>query len=97
MVHQLAGRACVLYDRVTGRVRHVHYSIALPESDDILSEAAIEKRAFELAARLRGLAQNKLGAIHVDPAALKPGCRHRVDVDSLTLVSEPLPYPRLVK
>jgi hypothetical protein len=90
MANQHAGRACVLYDRVTGKVRHVHYSFGADGS--MPTDATVEKRA--LALRLRGLAPDGLGVLHVDAAHLKPRCRHRVDLGSLTVTSEPLPRPK---
>jgi len=86
---QVSGRVCVLYEPRSGKVRHLHYSVAVPGAE-LPSASVLEERAFKLAARLRGLAPDSLRALHVDAAELKPRSHHRVDVETKRVISEPL-------
>ncbi|SRR6266568_2400075 len=90
---QVLERVCVLYEPATGKVRHLHYSVAI-HGAELPSDSALEKRAFEVAARLRGLAADTLRALHVDGSEFKRHSRHRVDVATKRVISEPLKRKR---
>lgn len=90
---QVSERVCVLYEPATGKVRHLHYSLAM-QGTELPSDSTLEKRAFEVAARLKGLAPDTLRALHVDGTELKRHSRHRVDVATKRVISEPLKRKR---
>ncbi len=82
-------RVCVVYDAESGEVKHIHNVVALPGAD-IPAEDRIAERALTVAKRLREHESVDLRTLHVSPGAIKPLHKHRVDVTSGTLVSEPI-------
>jgi hypothetical protein len=76
-------RACVLYDRSTGVIRHIQHVIVMqggPDPDEHEIEAMC-RRALEK----RGQLHHGLEALHLDRCALQPFKRYRVDPKSKTL------------
>ncbi len=86
-------RVVILYEPKTGKVRHLHYSVAGPKAK-LPADSVLKKRALELAERLNGLSAENVRALLVDGAALKPRSQHRVDVKTKRVVSEPLTRQR---
>jgi hypothetical protein len=79
-----ATRCCVLFDPKDGAIRHVNQVTTLEGAAET-SEQAMEARTLRLAGRL-GLDTTGLQLIHVDPEALAPGLRYRVDTRSRRLI-----------
>jgi hypothetical protein len=90
---QILERVTVLYEPDTGKVRHVHHTAAI-QGAELPSDSALEERALELAARLRGISRDAVRALHVDGADFKPHSRHHVDVAARRVISEPLKRKR---
>jgi len=86
---QISPRVVILYEPKTGKVRHLHYSVAGPKAK-LPSDAVLKKRALDLAERTSGLTAENVRALLVDGTTLKPGSRHRVDVKTKRVISEPL-------
>jgi hypothetical protein len=85
--------ACVVYDPVTGDVRHVH-RVAVLHGAKGPATKEIEARALALAQRLSGGDPSRLKVLHVAPESLKPQMKHKIDPKSLKLVSEPISRKR---
>jgi hypothetical protein len=79
-----ATRCCVLFDPRDGTIRHVNRVTTLEGAAET-SEQAMEARTLRLAGRL-GLDTASLRFVHVDPEALAPGRRYKVDTRSRSLV-----------
>jgi hypothetical protein len=79
-----ARRCCVLFDPRDGTIRHVNRVTTLEGAAET-SEQAMEARTLRLAGRL-GLDTTSLQLIHVDPDALAPDRRYKVDTRSRSLV-----------
>jgi len=73
-------KTCVLYDRDTGHIVHVHQVASLPSGRPPASDH-VEKRAMELAAR-GGNDVSRLKALHVSATEWDETCPHRVDPGS---------------
>ena len=86
---KISPRVVVLYEATTGKVRYMHYSMAA-RGAKLPSNADLEKRALELATRLYGLPIETLRTLQVDAIELKHGSRHRVDIETERVISEPL-------
>jgi hypothetical protein len=89
----MSERVSILYEPSTGKVKHLHYSVAI-QGGELPPDADLEKRALEVAARLKGLAPDTVRAIHVDATEVKRHSRHRVEVATKRLISEPLKRKR---
>jgi hypothetical protein len=80
--------ACVLFDKKTGAIAHIHESItfegATPPSKDDVASRAIEL-AREYATKLPGIKVDRLEVLHVRPDELIEGSL-KVDTKSRKLV-----------
>ena len=86
-------KTCVLYDRDTGHIVHVHKVVSLPSGRPPASDH-VEKRAMELAAQ-GGRDVSKLKALHVSATEWDESYPHRVDPRSGRLERlPPLPGKR---
>jgi hypothetical protein len=89
-------QACVIFDRKTGKVAHIHEAITF-EGADLPSKAAVEARALELArefaAKLPGVKFDRLEVLHIDPAELAAGRSVRVDIKARRLVPVAIKRP----
>jgi maleate cis-trans isomerase len=81
--------ACVVYDATTGEVRHIHQVAVLPGAKGP-AKGEVEARAMALAKRFTKHDPSRFKLLHVTPENLKPGMKHKVDLKSLTLISERL-------
>ncbi|WP_137389349.1 hypothetical protein [Rhodoligotrophos defluvii] len=89
-------QACVVFDRDTGNVAHIHDSITF-EGGEMPSREAIEARAMELArqfaAERPGIDLDRLDILHVSPEEVEEVMVPRVDVQARKLVQQPRPGP----
>ncbi len=85
--HPLAAHeAVVLYDPGDGRIIHVHHVVVIEGGHRPSDE---ERLRHEFAAA--GVERHAAEVLHVDGALFEPGCTHRVDTATGSLVSEPVP------
>ena len=82
-------KLCAVYESETGKIFHFH-AITNFEGSVEMSESEIQSRALSLAraARLSALPAN-LKTCLVDPETEKPGCAHRIDLQTLRLIATP--------
>lgn len=85
--------AVVVYDPASGEVRHIHH-VTVIQGAKAPATHEMEKRALDLAKRLGGHDPSRLKALQIAPENLKPRMKHRVDVKTLKLVSEPVSRKR---
>ncbi len=83
-------RACVVYDPETGRIHHVHRVVTLRGGAEPQPHE-IEARARELATK-KGKDALRLKTLMVAPENLRSGAKHRIDVKTNSLVSEPITH-----
>lgn len=79
-------RACVLYDRHSGAIRHIQHVIVM-EGGHEPDEREIEQMARRSLSK-RGLPDDMLDALHLDGGALRPFMVYRVDVHRKALVED---------
>jgi hypothetical protein len=77
-------KCVVVFDRVDGKIRHVHHSVTL-EGGRETPERDLQTRALALAVK-RGLDPATVDVVQVEPDAIQPGTRYRVDVKKRSLV-----------
>ena len=85
--------ACVVYDSVTGEVGHVHL-VAVLQGAKAPAAHEIEARALALAKKFGRHDPSHLKVLQVAPESLKPRMKHKVDLKSLKLISEPISRKR---
>jgi hypothetical protein len=78
-------KACVVYDKETGRVCHVHRVVTFeggrePDDDEIAANVFL---SFH---RLHADRQGAFEILQVDPAAIEPGNKYRVDLQTKALI-----------
>jgi hypothetical protein len=82
-------QTCVVYDRKTGRVAHIHDSITFAGAERPTKDQ-FEARAMDLARQLtterRGLQLDRLEILHVHPDELEHVAAPRVDVKTRRLL-----------
>ena len=87
----------VIYDERTGRIVHRHEVVTMrggshPDERTIEADAReeLERSRAESSGQLsvRPESSQRLAALHVDPARVKPGVTYRVDVQKRALVEE---------
>ena len=87
----------VIYDERTGQIVHRHEVVTMrggshPDERTIEADAReeLERSRGESSGRLSGRpeASQRLAALHVDPARVKPDATYRVDVRKRTLVEQ---------
>jgi hypothetical protein len=81
--------ACVLFDKKTGAIAHIHESITFegvtpPSKDDVASRAI--ELAREYTTKLPGIKVDRLEVLHVRPEELIEGESLKVDLKSRRLV-----------
>ena len=82
-------KLCVVYEAQTGHIFHFH-AIAHFEGSVEAPEDEIHRRALELAQSSRHSAlPANIKTCLVDPNSEKPGCTHRVDLETLRLIAIP--------
>jgi hypothetical protein len=79
-------RACVLYDRHSGTIRHIQHVIVM-EGGREPNEREIEHMARSARIK-RGLPHDMLDALHLDRSALQPFTIYRVDPHRKALVED---------
>jgi hypothetical protein len=79
--------AVVVYDSATGEVRHIH-QVTVVQGAKAPTTHEIEARALALAKKLGRHDPSRLKVLHIAPENLKQMMRHKVDLESLKLVSE---------
>lgn len=93
----VAHRYSVVYDGRTGKILHVHESMAI-EGAALPDDRVLAKRAVELAERLSqdrlGAAGSRLSVLTVDAARVDQEGPMKVDVSKRALVSMPAEAPR---
>jgi hypothetical protein len=77
-------RACVLYDRKDGAIRHIQHVIVM-EGGHAPTEKDIEEMCRRAMIK-RGRPHDTLDALHVERASLKPFIVYRVDPQRKVLV-----------
>jgi hypothetical protein len=77
-------RACVLYDRDTGAIRHIQHVMVMEGGYDP-DEGEVEAMCRDALVK-RGHKHDKLEALHVDRDALKPFKGYRVETARKMLV-----------
>ena len=90
---QSANYAFVVYDSTTGDLRHVHH-VTILHGAKAPATHEIEARALALTKKLGRHGSSPLKVLQVAPENLKPLAKHRVDLKSLALVSEPISRKR---
>jgi hypothetical protein len=82
-------RTIVVFEGATGNIRHVHHAVTFVGGTS-LSDSELQERALKLArsilARTGKVAPTRLSVIQVEPSALTPGFRYRVDTKNNSLV-----------
>ena len=91
MVLEQAGEqhVFVVYDGMTGEVRHVHYVAVFPGAQAPPREES-EKRALAAAVRFGRGESVHFKVLQVGHQDIKPRSKHRVDLKSLKVISEPI-------
>jgi hypothetical protein len=79
-VTPVAETACILFDKATGAVHHIHHVVTLP-GGETPSPEVVEQRARNLAAQT-GRDTSHFDAIHVEPKQLQHNARSAYRVDS---------------
>ena len=86
-----AHQTCVVFDKKTGKVAHIHDCITF-EGAEIPSKEHVESRAMQLtrqiAATRPGIKLDRLEVLHVKPEELEHVLGTRVDVKTRKLVQE---------
>ncbi len=77
-------RACVLYDRTSGTIRHIQHVVAM-EGGHEPADQEIELMARSSLAK-RGISHESLDALHLDREALKQFAIYRVDPHQKALI-----------
>jgi hypothetical protein len=85
-IREVRKSACVLYDRLSGQIRHMHLTVVLEGGHDP-SESEVEEMAHAALHR-RGELHAHLAALHVEHEAVAHSARYRVDVESKRLLKE---------
>jgi len=81
--------AFVVYDSATGEVRHIHQATVL-QGAKAPATHEMEARALALTKKLGRHDPSRLKVLQVPPENLKPLRKHKVDLKSLKLISEPV-------
>ncbi len=83
----VSAKSCVVYDKVKGRILHVHHVLTIEGAQEA-SDSDVEKKAVELATS-RGIKPAKISVLSVDPKLLESHARYKVDVKKRVLVELP--------
>jgi hypothetical protein len=86
-VEHESSRACVVFDSQTGAILHVHRVVTWSGAKSP-TEQEIETVALALAANDRRQ-RSRMRVLHVKPDSLLPRRNYKVDLEKLTLISEP--------
>jgi hypothetical protein len=82
-------RACVLYDRTTGVIRHIQHVVVMEGGHDP-DEREIEAMC-RTALTKRGQSHDGMNTLHLERGALEPSKMYRVDPKKKELVELPAP------
>ena len=88
-VHEVRKGVCVLYERDSGQIRHMHFTIVTEGGHDP-SEAEVETMARDALAR-RGKTHAHLIALHAPYESVDTFRRYKVDPAKKALVEFPPP------
>jgi hypothetical protein len=86
-----AHKVCVVYDRASGAIRHVHTSITLKGGDEPTQaefEAAALRHAYQ-SGKQAGKQHQDFKLLQIAPSALQPQKRYAVDLQTAKLVEVP--------
>jgi hypothetical protein len=79
---------CVVYDKKTGGILHIHQLISMPGAKPRSMEA-LHARALELAGKMTGKKMTELAALSVQHEQLKPDRLYRVDTKRRVIIEAP--------